>query len=120
MSRTALEYLSPTSNTDIPSGVVTSTARKGPKWQGLVKPGDVVDLKYTNGAVFGQATIIQVIKTTYDEVIWNANKNHVAHGALCKAGEKPEVVLANELIAAYGAQDSTDEQYTVVAFIRHN
>lgn len=112
-----LEYLA--GNADVPAGVVTSTARKGSKWQSKVKCGDVVNLKITGGEVFGQATILKVMKTDYADVISNADKNHVLYGKKVREGGFADVVLAAELNAAYG-KNEPDDEYTVVMFVRHN
>lgn len=103
------------SNSDIPRNVVTSTARKGRKWFDKVKPGDLLELRTTEGGrVLGTAAVVVVERATYLDVLMRADENHTGQRPGLLAD--PRDVLADELTAAYGAINPTDE-FSMVHFV---
>lgn len=87
-------------NSNIPWGVVSSTARLGAKWLHQVSPGDVVNLKVVDGESLGKAIVINVVLKRYEDVIKEAHHNHAAW----HCGDKtPGETLDGELRAAYPA-----------------
>ncbi len=106
-------------NADIPSGRVTSTARKGIKWSNFARVGDVLSLRYTEGnEEFGKAVVTGVSLMSYEEILDRADENHTGQRPLA-AGKTARQVLAEELAAAYGPTADSDV-YTQVSFVRIN
>lgn len=111
-------------NRDIPHGVVTSTARKGTKWNEQVKIGDVVELAITGTEEsLGRAVVVLTEQTDFREVLNNARHNHVAFNQDGSAIDAPVSVvrrkLYDALTEAYG--DITHEdKFTILHILPLN
>lgn len=109
-----IEYIE--ANADVPRQVVTSTARRGPKWfESGLEAGDVIELAITEtGKVFSRAVVVEIEMGPLWEVLENAHHNHVGH--LAPEGHAPYLLLG-ELTAAYGSVN-LDEPFTVIHILR--
>jgi hypothetical protein len=104
-------------NAFVPVGVVSSSARRGTKWDGLVKVGDRVALTITEtGEKFGEAVIVHKEVVRYVDVLDNAATNHVAFN-LETAGKAAGDELEATLCAAYGHDIAWDEAFTVLHLV---
>lgn len=107
-----LYYIS--ENGEVPTGQVSSTARRGDKWFNQVEVGDVVALTVTEtDKEFGEAAIVLKELATYADVLNNADHNSVAfynYGDGATAAEK----LDRALKAAYGPDLKPDDLFTIL------
>lgn len=113
-----LEYIP--ANATIPRGRVSSTARRGQKWNNLVAVGDVVLLAGAfNGDVFGKAAVVAKELVSYEVVLENADHNHSSFNP-ANAGVPKDLALKAELEAAYGANIPATEMFTVLHILPLN
>lgn len=97
-------------NDDVPTGRVTSTARKGDKWT-KAKPGDFLTLRITETKhCFGEAVVTNTEKITGAEILRRFLENH---------GGKPPAELRQSLAVAYG-EFRDEDVFTMVHFICTN
>jgi hypothetical protein len=114
MAKHDMLYLA--SNSDVPRGIVTSTARKGRKWFDQAKVGDTLGLRVTEGnRRFGEAVVVKTELVTLAQAIARAAENHTGQRPL-PAGYSASDVLQMELAAAYG-KDGQNSPYTMVHFV---
>jgi hypothetical protein len=115
MAKHDMLYLA--SNSDVPRGIVTSTARKGRKWFHQAKVSDTLVLRVTEGnRRFGEAVAVKVELVTLAVVVARAAENHTGQRSLPVPGYSPSEVLQMELAAAYG-MDGQNAPYTMVHFV---
>lgn len=106
-------------NREIPHRRVSSTARKGTKWDNLVQVGDEVELVITGTEeAFGRAVIVMKEVMPYSDVLENAQHNHVAfESGVGRSGAAGALVAALE--ASYGVNDA-DDTFTVLHILPIN
>lgn len=113
-----LYYIS--ENGEVPTGHVSSTARRGDKWFNQVEAGDVVAMTVTEtDKEFGEAVIVLTELATYADVLNNADHNHVAfhdYGDGETAAEK----LDRALKAAYGSDIQPGDLFTILHILPLN
>lgn len=103
-------------NRFVPTRRVSSTARRGRKWNDLVQVGDEVALTITGTEeVFGRAVVVAKEVMTYDLVLDNAGHNHVAFD--------PENLLDNAVALGRALDAAYDkikpfETFTVLHLLR--
>lgn len=108
-------------NKFVPTYRVTSTARLGQKWNHQVDIGDLVDLTITEtNESFGKAVIVGKELLNYNEVLENADHNHVAFSDKVDGCHTAAGVLNDELRAAYGNEFSSSAVFTVLHILRLN
>lgn len=102
-------------NNNVPRNRVTSTARKGSKWFDGTSIGDVVMMRNTEDhEPLGKAAIVAKEFIEYQDVIANADHNHVG-----VKGVDNGPALAAALTAAYGESAPT-EKFTVLHILPLN
>lgn len=106
-------------NAFVPTGRVSSTARRGCKWYRDAKVGDAFNLKVTESKEsFGIAVLVHKELVTFRDVLVNADHNHTAFNPKYKAvGLPADAALFAELRSAYG-ECSLGEEFTVLHIIR--
>lgn len=116
-----LDLLYLRSNYGIPTGRVSSTARRGDKWYNQVDVGDIVNLRTTeDGDKIGEAVIVQKELVTLKDVLDNADHNHVAFSEEVNKHVGPAMALAGQLQAAYGTDLKLTETFSVLHILPLN
>lgn len=107
MTKHTLEFVKPNVG-NIPTGVLTTTARKGDKWM-KAQPGDVLQMFEAHGGpMFGLAVVAGAPELVpYRDVLAHANRNYAGW------------TVKEQLEAAYGDIDP-EEPFTILPFVRMN
>lgn len=104
-------------NAFVPTGVVTSTARRGAKWYNQAQVGDVLNLRITESEdSFGAAVVVAKELVTFADAIENSDHNHVADNPKYASWDK-RTALWTELTSAYGIC-KPDEEFTLLHIVR--